>query len=125
MQSMAGEYKADREVEKLVAHFGGGDKWHEVSRQLLAFGKNTLPDHVLDNMTCSFEGVLALHRMMKAGIPSAQQSYSDEDSEPSCSSDRRALDAMLKDRRYWKEKDPEFIAQVTQGFERLYGKRGY
>jgi hypothetical protein len=32
------DYQADREVEKLINHFGGPEKWQQVSRQLLAFG---------------------------------------------------------------------------------------
>jgi hypothetical protein len=27
---------------------------------------------------------------------------------------------MMRDPRYWRERDPSFIAQVTEGFQRLY-----
>ena len=27
---------------------------------------------------------------------------------------------MMRDPRYWRQRDPEFIARVTAGFKRLY-----
>jgi hypothetical protein len=27
---------------------------------------------------------------------------------------------MMRDPRYWRDRDPAFIAQVTEGFKRLY-----
>ena len=32
-----------------------------------------------------------------------------------------ALDEMMRDPRYWRQRDPEFIARVTEGFRKLYG----
>jgi len=29
---------------------------------------------------------------------------------------------MMRDPKYWREKDPSFVAKVTEGFERMYGK---
>ena len=31
------------------------------------------------------------------------------------------LHEMMRDPRYWRQRDPEFIARVTSGFKRLYG----
>lgn len=117
MRDMAMDYKADREVEKLVNHFGGSENWREVSRQLLAFGKKNLPDDVLDNLSSSYEGVLALHRMMKNGEPALQRGQA----KVSGALDEAELSSMMRDPKYWREKDPAFIAKVTQGFEKLYG----
>ena len=67
--AMAADYEADRELEKLVAHFGGEEKWREVSRQLLAFGQKSLPADVLLSLSSSHQGVMALYRMMKGEGP--------------------------------------------------------
>ncbi|PCJ98563.1 MAG: hypothetical protein COA45_07535 [Zetaproteobacteria bacterium] len=117
VHEIAADYKADREVEKLSNHFGGVEQWKEMSRQLLAFGRKNLPEDVLDNLSSSFEGVVALHRMMKGEEPrlqrvSAQEKQGVNDLE---------LSSMMRDPRYWKDKDPAYIAKVTQGFENLYG----
>jgi len=119
LKDVVAEFRAEREVEKLVNHFGGAEQWSELSRQLFAFGKKNLPADVLDNLSSSYEGVLALHRMMKSGA------------EPKMVGRRSAsvqgglgeaeLSSMMRDPKYWREKDPAFVAKVTQGFESLYG----
>ncbi len=115
---MAGEFRADREVERLVNHFGGADKWKEISRQLLAYGQKNLPADVLDGLACSYEGIMALSRMMKADQPSLKGK-----GEPTGVEGETDLHAMMKNPKYWRDKDPSFVAKVTQGFEKLYGNK--
>jgi hypothetical protein len=33
------------------------------------------------------------------------------------------LQSMMRDPKYWRDQDPSFIAKVTEGFQKLYGKR--
>lgn len=113
---VANEFQADREVEKLVAHFGGPEKWIEVSRQLMAFGQKNMPETVLDNMASSFEGVLALHKMMQGEEPTlsagqgiAPTSEGEED-----------LRQMMQDPKYWRDKNPAYVRKVTEGFKKIY-----
>lgn len=118
MREIMDDIHADREVEKLINHFGGTSQWKEVSRQLLAFGRQNLPADVLDNMASSYEGVIALERMMKAGEPSLQKK---SDGPPSTEG-QAELSSMMRDPKYWRDKDPAFVEKVTQGFQSLYGK---
>lgn len=113
---IAGEFKADREIDRLVAAFGGPEKWQEISRQLLAYGRKNLPGDVLDNLSSSFEGVMMLHRMMKGegGMTSPRV----EAAEGLEESDLRG---MMRDPKYWRQKDPAFVGKVTEGFRKLYG----
>lgn len=117
MREMAMDYNADREVEKLIEHYGGTQNWREISRQLLAFGKKNLPEDVLDTLSSSYEGVLALQRMMKNTEPSLQRGAVQTSGHP----DELELTTMMRDPKYWRDKDPSFISKVTQGFEKLYG----
>jgi hypothetical protein len=32
------------------------------------------------------------------------------------------LQSMMKDPKYWRDKDPAFIAKVTDGFQSVYGE---
>lgn len=111
------EFKADREVERLSAAFGGPERWQEVSRQLLAYGRKNLPADVLRNLSSSFEGVMALHRMMKgddvALSPRIETHTGDSETD---------LRSMMRDPKYWRQKDPAFIGKVTEGFKRIYGE---
>ncbi|MEM7679502.1 MAG: hypothetical protein AAF182_00660 [Pseudomonadota bacterium] len=115
VQQLAQDVKAEKELERLINHFGGAEKWTEVSRQLLAFGEQNLPADVLENLSSSFEGVLALHRMMKSQEPNLRAQ-----TQPQNLSGEDDLKAMMRDPRYWKEKDPKFIAEVTEGFKKIY-----
>lgn len=109
--------EADRQVEKLIAHFGGVQQWKTVSKQLLAFGQKALPPEVLENMTQSFEGVMALHRLMQSEEPSLAPQAEDS---LSSASDEKELQSMMRDPRYWRDRDPAFVKQVTEGFKARY-----
>lgn len=111
---MAGDFQAEREVEKLVEHFGGPEKWQEASRQLLAFGQRSLPADVLDSLSSSYEGVLALHNMMEGKEPSINSGTTGD------RSGEMDLQSMMRDPKYWRDKDPSFVAKVTEGFQRMY-----
>ena len=113
---MAAEFNADREVERLVKEFGGIDRWKEVSRQLLIYGQKNLPPEVLSGMSASYEGVMALYKMMKADGPGVKIKAEKD------SGDEADLMTMMKNPKYWRDKDPAYIAKVTAGFEKLYAQ---
>ncbi|MBU0800767.1 MAG: hypothetical protein KKA05_07155 [Alphaproteobacteria bacterium] len=119
---LAQDYQADREVERLIAAFGGAERWAEVSRQLLAYGKKNLPPDVLGSLSSSFEGVMALFRMMKGQGDEPALTGAD-DMRAAAGDDETSLRGMMRDPRYWRERDPSYVAQVTQGFQRMYGEK--
>lgn len=112
---LADEFKAEREVDRLIAAFGGPETWAEISRQLLAYGQKNLSPEVLSNLAGSFEGVMALYRLMKGEEPVMSR----EDA-PASNGGEQELQSMMRDPRYWKTRDPAFVAQVTEGFRRVY-----
>ncbi len=119
IKQIAADYQADREIERLVEHFGGPQKWEAIARQLYAFGSKHLPEHVLDNMASSYDGVIALYEMMKAKEPPLSSSQGNADGGENA---QNTLSSMMRDPRYWRDKDPAFVAQVTKGFQNLYGE---
>ena len=114
---LAQEFQADREVERLVAAFGGEEKWQQVSKQLLSYGKKNLPPEVLGSLAGSFEGVMALYRMMKGEDGAMDLSSFKGSAEKGAGND---LNAMMRDPRYWRDRDPSFVQQVTDGFKSKY-----
>jgi hypothetical protein len=117
IMEIAADFQADREVERLINHFGGAEQWKEISRQLLAFGSQNLAPDVLESLSSSYDGVLALHRMMKSDEPTLKKN-----SKPVTAVDEKDLQAMVRDPRYWRDKDPSFVAKVTEGFKKVYGQ---
>ncbi len=118
LQEMAEGFQAERELEKLVSHFGGEEKWRDLSGQILAWGERNLPPPLLSALSGTADGVLALHRMMAegGGEPRVLRAGPETDGH-----DGQDLNRMIADPRYWRDRDPAFIAKVTEGFRRTYG----
>ncbi|MCG5240134.1 capsid assembly protein [Azospirillum doebereinerae] len=121
IQHLAAEFQAEREVERLVSRFGGEEKWREVSRQLLSWAGKNLPAAAVEGLSTTYEGVMALHSMMSGtepaalSLPAGRASGGDGEAE---------LRALMRDPRYWRERDPAVVGRVTEGFQRLYPSRG-
>ena len=54
--------------------------------------------------------------MMQAREPAVLQ---DADG-PQREVDEATLTRLMRDPRYWRDRDPAIVAQVTEGFQRLY-----
>lgn len=119
LHGLAEDYESHRNMEKIHSHFGGEEKWREVSRQLLAWGRKKLPEEVLRAMGSSFEGVLALHRMMVSEEPALGRGVGMGGE----NLDQEALTKMMEDPRYWRDNDPAIFNRVAQGFRKLYPEK--
>ncbi len=115
---VVGEMEAQRQVDRLQRHFGGPEAWAGVARQLKTWGEGNLEPDVLATLSSSYDGVLALHRMSQAGEPRLLDGAGTGGAELS----EDALGDMVRDPRYWRRRDPDFVAKVTAGFRRLYGE---
>jgi hypothetical protein len=96
----AAQFEADRQVEKLREHFGGEERFRRIAQQL----------------STTSEGVMALYRMMEKGEPAVTRKA---DAAPIA--DETALREMMRDPRYWRTREPEFVKRVTDGFRRMVG----
>lgn len=115
VREMAAQFEAEQQVRQLTDHFGGADKWREASRQMLAWGKKNLPASALDALSTTADGVMAIHKLMTAGEPTTLRA-----APAAASGDAADLHALMRDPRYWRDRNPELIAKVTEGFQRLY-----
>lgn len=116
--NLEAETVAQRESERLHAHFGGKESFARIGPQIAAWGERNLPKDVFQALASSSEGVIAMAKLMQSG-----------ESEPELVGNAEGfgselaledLKKMMRDPRYWKTRDPAYIAKVTQGFERLY-----
>lgn len=110
--------QADREIERLVDHFGGAEAWARVAKQLYAFGQKNLPPEMLKSLASSYDGVLTLHRMMNEGVGAGTKMKGGKTL--SFHPDEKELGKMMRDPKYWRDRDPAYIAKVTEGFQELY-----
>lgn len=115
IEEMTVNFEAERQIEKLVKHFGGRERFNEISRQLSAWAKQNLRPEVYDALGSTSEGVIALYQMMSSNEPllsrdSAQQEQLSEET----------LRKMMEDPRYWRDHDKTYVSKITSGFEKLY-----
>ncbi|MDB5379067.1 MAG: hypothetical protein JWR00_3513 [Rubritepida sp.] len=110
----AQQFEADRQAENLRAHFGGDERFRRVAAQISAWGRANLPPAVFEALATTSEGVLALERMMQGGEPSLAR-----DAAPPTAMDEGELRRMMRDPRYWRQREPEFVKRVTEGFRKL------
>lgn len=112
----AAQYEADRQREKLQAHYGSEERFRQVAAQLAAWGKVALPETVYLALSSTAEGVLAMEQMMHRPEPVLGRDVM----APTPTSEAE-LRAMMRDPRYWRAREPAFVQRVTEGFRKLVG----
>lgn len=117
IQEVAAGFQAERELERLHAEFGGPQGWRAVSRQILAWAKANLPPAAVEALSATYDGVMAMRRMMEAGEPVGPAAAAAERGGGAPDDDVRRL---MRDPRYWRDRDPALVAKVTAAFERMY-----
>jgi hypothetical protein len=113
----AADYEAQKQVAKLAQEFGGDEQFRRIAPQIAAWGRANLAPPVYEALSTTAEGVLALHRMMAKGEPSLVREADAPDAV-----DEAALRKMMRDPRYWRSREPEYVKRVTDGFKRLFGQ---
>lgn len=111
-------FEAQKQLEKLVSYFGSQERFNEISRQLSSWAKENIRPEIYDALGSTYEGVIALYKMMSSNEPilGREGSKSEELSEES-------LRKMMEDPRYWRDKDTNYVNKITKGFERLYPEK--
>lgn len=112
----AAELEATRQLDRLQQHFGGPEGWRTTSAQIKAFAEANLPEELQTALASSYEGILALHQMMRKAEPdivgqagSGQVAVTED-----------SLRELIRDPRYWRDRDPEIVQRVTAGYRNLY-----
>lgn len=117
---LASVFEAESQIERLTQHFGGEDRWRETARQIDAWARSRLPARVFEALSTTFEGVLAMYRMMSGEEPGFLRA-----GEGSAGSLTEAsIKQLMRDPRYWRQQDPAVVEQVREGFRQLYKQRG-
>lgn len=103
----------DAEAAKL------GDNANDRIQAASMFANKFFPEQAIpavERMCESHEGILALEAVMEA---MKDGSFTAE-TQPSAGQSEADLREMMNDPRYYKDRDPHFVKQVTEGFQALY-----
>lgn len=121
VSEMAEQFEAKHQLNSLKQHFGGDEKWKEISGQIRNWGRSAFPENVYHALSSSYEGVVAMSHMMgNSGEPGMLGT-----SMPASGATSEAgLKEMMRSPKYWRDHDPALMRQVKQGFAKLYPKKG-
>lgn len=111
----ADQSRTEQQLDRLIEEFGGQERWNSLANQIAGWGRANLSPEVYAALASSPDGIRALRKLMDSGEPS----LSGRGAAPSPASEAE-LRAIMKDKRYWKDRDPELVRIVSEGFERLY-----
>jgi hypothetical protein len=67
-------------------------------------------------LASSIDGVKTMHRMMNSDEPEMMKSGEGI----SAGRNEHSLKALMRDPRYWRDQEPAIVAEVREGFQRLY-----
>ena len=69
VEELAQDYEAARQRIALENYFGGKERFEQIARQINSWAKQNVSAEVLDALSTTYEGVLALYKMMQSEEP--------------------------------------------------------
>jgi len=102
-------------INELKKFFGDDEKMNDAMHEINEFGKRFLPKDAFDELCSTPQGIQGIYRMMQSMEPevltnkNATENLSDED-----------LRNMMRDPKYWRDHDEEYIRKIENGFKKLY-----
>ena len=102
-------------MNELKTFFGGTEKMNDALRAIDAFGKKFLPTDAFDELCSTPQGIQGVYRMMQSMEPDVEtekneiKNLTDSD-----------LRRMMRDPKYWRDNDAEYIRKIENGFKKLY-----
>jgi hypothetical protein len=117
---VASVFESETQLGHLVRHFGGEERWRETARQIEAWGQSKLPKPVFEALATTYDGVLAIHRMMSGDEPGLLQQGAAGDGMPT----EAELKKIMREPAYWRDQDPALVEKVRIGFRNLYREEG-
>lgn len=116
ISDLASVFEAEQQTDRLMNHFGGQEKWGVTARQIGTWARSQLPSHVMEALSTTYEGVLAMHQMMTNAEPGMLRK-SEAGGDVLSVAD---LKNLMKDPHYWRDQNPAVVEKVRQGFRVLY-----
>lgn len=110
--SMENETSAIAELKKF---FGDEEKMKDALRAVKDFGEKYLPADAFESLCSTPQGIQSVYKMMQSMEPKV---YTDKNSSENLSDND--LRRMMRDPKYWRDQDPEYVRKIENGFKKLY-----
>ena len=110
--SVEQESKAMSELKKF---FGNDEKMYDAFVAIKSFGERFLPADAFNELCSTPQGIQGMYKMMQSMEPSVQ---TDSSNTKTLSDDD--LRRMMRDPKYWRDHDAEYVRKIENGFKKLY-----
>ena len=100
---------------ELKNFFGGTDKMNDALHAINEFGEKFLPASAFESLCSTPQGIQGIYKMMQSMEPRVEtqknenENLTDDD-----------LRRMMRDPKYWRDGDPEYVRKIENGFKKLY-----
>ncbi len=102
-------------ISELKNFFGSDEKMHDACIAIKSFGEKFLPADAFNELCASPQGIQGIYKMMQSMEPSVETGTSDT---------KKLTDAdlrnMMRDPKYWRDHDEEYVRKIENGFKKLY-----
>ena len=102
-------------MSELKNFFGGDEKMNDALHAINAFGEKFLPRDAFDALCSTPQGIQGIYKMMQSMEPRVETQKNEN--ENLTDSDLRR---MMRDPKYWRDGDPEYVRKIENGFKKLY-----
>jgi hypothetical protein len=105
----------ENSIVQLRNYFGDDAKMKDALNEINLFGEKFLPTDAFDTLCATPQGIIGVHKMMQSMEPhvttekNAAGNLSDND-----------LRRMMRDPKYWRDGDSEYVRKIENGFKKLY-----
>ena len=102
-------------INELKKFFGSSEKMEDALKEINAFGEKFLPKDAFEELCSTPQGIQGIYKMMQSMEPEV---FTNKNESENLSDD--ALRTMMKDPKYWRDQDPEYVRKIENGFKKLY-----
>lgn len=102
-------------MNELKNFFGGDEKMLDALRAINTFGERFLPQDAFESLCSTPQGIQSVYKMMQSMEPNIKTDKNEN--ENLSDSDLRR---MMRDPKYWRDGDTEYIRKIENGFKKLY-----
>ena len=110
--SMQSETKAMTELKNF---FGSYEKMNDALHAIEIFGNKFLPHDAFDALCSTPQGIQGVYKMMQSMEPHVETQKNENENLTD-----NDLRRMMRDPKYWRDNDPEYIRKIENGFKKLY-----
>lgn len=102
-------------INELKKFFGDEEKMNDALREINSFGEKYLPKDAFDELCATPQGIQGIYKMMQSLEPDVLTNKNTTE----ILSDNVLRD-MMRDPKYWRDHDPEYVRKIENGFKKLY-----